>query len=415
MFVVSLLAASLAVLLTGCYSTRVQPLGPAEKVVEETPGEYLVLFPRVPSPERPSLVLNLMHLPRQKVKIGTRQRLYRKKDESKLLGAGLTLQWVSLVLAFKKDGPWSGAAIGLNLLGAASLLTRGRGGGYLGWFLPATIEKETDKYSKTVDRIAPEPVPVPGAEISVQVRGEQRRHRTNAHGAARIDLVEDLGLDSFSTNRAVALEIGVPVADYQQAHHFLPGEFLYPYYVFDRIPYFPDRRMRVPPASYTEPGKPYQVVERIASTTYGIALEDGSRHFLRTADARLVGYGKNPPASSPSSRLLIRDLRLSTRTADGSLAAGEEGFLRFILVNQSGTLVPAVEVDLSTSDGNDLEFTPLLHLGEFSAGEAKPVAIPLRAAPQATSGRRTLQIQVREQNGLGGFSREITLHIRAAP
>ena len=407
------LAAS-SLFFTNCYTTHVQSLDPAEKVVEENPGEHLVLFPRLPAPEDPVLALRLMHLPRQKVKIGIRQQLYLEKNESRLLGAGLALQWASLMVALKKDGNWTPMAVGLNLLGAASLLTRGKGGGYLGWFLPATIEKEKERYSATIERIAPESLPVYGAPVSTRAGGVKRQYRTDKLGQVRVDLVEDLDLNRFNSDRAISLEIDIPLANYRQVHHFLPGDFLYPYYTFDRAPYFPDRRMTGNPIAYTRPGQSYQVIDRPAPSIYRIALEDGSSCFLKDPDAHLTGFATTAPAaSSPSpdmgSPLIVRQLRFDDLSGDGFLAPGEKGFLRFTLFNQSETTALKTEIAITPSHLPDIEFTPVIQLGEVAAEEKQTVAIPLRATSSANRGTHTLQIQAQSANGLHSSPRKVTI------
>ena len=404
--------------LTSCYTTRVQPLGKAEKVIEESPGEYLVLFPQIPSPGTPALGIALLNYPHQKVKIGDRQQLRREKNEDRLLAASFVLQWATLVLAFQNGGPWSRTATGIGLLSGATVLTRGKGGGYLGWLLPAVVEQERAKYTQTVERTAPEPVPVPGVEISARVGGRQRLCRTNVSGMAAVDLVKDFGLTRFSSDQTVSLEIEIPIADYRQVHHFLCSQFLNSYYIFGKIPYYADRWMAREPSGFTKPDAAYQVIDRVGPSSYWIELEDGSRQYLKTSKTLLVVYADTYPTAVSHFRstlpLAIPQLRFEDDSQDGFLEAGERGGLHLTLVNQSQTEIAGVEITLSPSSIPDLRFTPILRLDRLAPGANHVVTIPVRASPSAASRSHNIQIHARGTDGVYALPREITLHIRAA-
>ena len=404
--------------LTSCYTTRVQPLGKAEKVIEENLGEYLVLFPQIPSPEIPVLGITLLNYPHQKIKMGVRQQLRREKNEDRLLAAGFVLQWTSLVLAFQKGGPWSRTTIGAGLLSGATLLSRGKGGGYLGWLLPPVVEQERAKYTQTVERIAPEPVPVPGVEISARAGGRQRLLRTHTSGMAAVDLVKDFGLTRFRSDQTISLEIEIPIADYRQVHHFLSSQFLHPYYSFGATPYYADRGMAGIPSGFTKPDAVYHVIDKIGLSTYWIELEDGSRQYLKTSETPQLVYADTYQTavahSRPTLPLAILQLRFQDDSQDGFLEAGEKGGIHLTLVNRSQTEVAGVEIALSPSSIPDLQFTPIPHLDRLAPRASRVVIIPLQASPSATSRSHNIHIHAQGTDGIFAPSRGIILHIRAA-
>jgi len=401
---------------TSCYTTHVQPLGEIEKIIEESPGEYLVLFPQIPSTEIPVLGIALLSYPHQKIKMGVRQQLRRKKNENRLLAASFALQWASLVLAFQKGHPWSRVTLGMGLLSGATVLTWGKGGGYLGWLLPPVVEQVRAKYSQTIERTSPEPVPVPNVEIAARAGGRQRLLRTHTSGLAAVDLVEDFDLTSFSSDQTISLEIEIPIADYRQVHHFLSSQFLHPYYSFDKTPYYSDRGMARIPSGFTQPDAVYQVIDRIGPSSFLIELEDGSRRYLKTDKALLVAYANTyytaVSHSSSTQPLAIRQLRFQDDSQDGLLEAGERGFLRLTLVNQSQTEIAGIEIALSPSSIPDLQFNPILRLDRLAPGVDRVVTIPMRASPSATSRSHNIQVHARGIDGVNALPRGTILHIR---
>lgn len=403
--------------LPGCYTARVEHVETVEEIVEERLGEYLVALPVDPTPEQPLVLVRVANFPHQTVRTGRRHRIHRQRHDGRLLALGALLQWVSYGVASREHGIWTPLAVGINLAGFAGLVAGGGRRGYLSWLVPRTLVREATRYSEPTDRIPELPNPVPRAEVLVRAGARQQTRRTDASGQAWFDLVGDLGLETFDSDRAVSLDIIVPVAEYQRVHHLLPREFLYPYYDFGRRGFYANRSRTGNPVGYTSPDSLYRVAERYRDGGHGIGVVDGPIFYVNAASARLVRYASaSTPAvlarESTQTRLLIRSLKFVDRGGDGLLNAGERGAIHLVVMNPCAGTAHGVEVTVHPRSLDGIRFGARQVLGDIAPGREIHVHVPLRASLDVGGRQVRLQIRVTGTSGPSAVTQEITFGIR---
>ncbi len=396
-------------MVSGCYSARLIRDGEAEIEVGRRTGPVAIDIVAAPTPDRPSATVRLSHHPVRRMRKGGDSSLILRKRREALVALGVGLQWWASFLWLRDPGDLNGAAaVSVNLLGAVTLLTRGRGGGYLGWLLPETLRYDYLSDAREVEASAGAQEPLARIVVTLEAPYGRWSETTGPAGEAIVHLVNDLGLASSPDDHPIL--VTARAAGSREVIAFHPGDFLHGYYAFaagSRVQIHGENTITALAMART-----YALVGHLGDR-YDVRLDDGTAaRVAAKVPPRLVRYGaasRREPLRTTQVHLLSP--HLVTGGSSTVLRPGQSARLLFGL-EYAGEENPG-ELHLSlrrTGTAAVLEIPSPVRLGRLRSGRRTARSVGVSCPLDAPPGRHVVQLLV-DADGITVAEAELTVEV----
>jgi hypothetical protein len=378
----------LAASLSGCYSVQIVEYGPGEQEEGRRPGKARISLVAEPSPSHPIARLYVDHRPILMLRRGTQTEISLAKRPQATIAVGVGLQWWATLLALRDASPFKRrAAIGINVLGLATLLTRGSHGGYVGWLLPDRITRSFLSKTQLLEREAEIPESVAHGQLSLECPQGVWRRTTDAQGQADFHLVSDLGLVTFVDDHPIL--VSAQTGDATEILVFLPSDFLYSYYRFP-----PETRI-YPPAGADFATQRDTILAVTGKDHLGrhvlVGVAEGQTLLASPTAPHFERYG---PLDTNARIPVLRVSSVRAMGVDGlpHLVRGQSGQLVVDLFLASGQRTVNALVQVTGNKG--LLIAPPVNAKALRAGRQRTIIVPLEVMDSAQPGRHRLSILV---------------------